>query len=74
MPHVFHPGDAPNGHRCSLRTDHTAYGRAVDECTQDVNGRLWANNDEYCSMVHFCPVCGTKAPTPPTNTPPGEKK
>lgn len=71
MSFVQHPGDMPGGHSCWLRADHTGHGIAIDECSEDTWGRLWVSNGEYGSQVFFCPVCGMKAPTPPSNTLPG---
>jgi hypothetical protein len=58
----------PDGHRCVVDTDYAGHGRALTECAEDTEGHFWAGNDEYTSMVAFCPGCGAKAPTPPTNT------
>lgn len=50
-------------HDCLLDSDYTAYGAAIDGCTEDTEGRLWAGNDEYGSQVNFCPVCGFETKT-----------
>lgn len=67
--HVNVPANKPGGHACDFNTDFSGYGPALDACGEDINGHFWAGNDEYVSMVAFCPHCGAKAPTPPTNTP-----
>lgn len=60
----------PQGkHSCSIRSDFSACGVAVNQCDEDADGHFWASNGEYSSMVAFCPVCGVKAPKPPTDTP-----
>ena len=64
-----HTANKPGGHNCAWRSDHSAHGVAVDSCSEDIGGHFWVGNDEYVNMVNFCPLCGTKAPTPLVYTP-----
>jgi hypothetical protein len=64
---------SPGKHSCALRSDYSACGVAVSECAEDDEGHFWVSNGEYSSMVAFCPVCGVKASTPPTDTPRNDK-
>lgn len=38
------------------------FSQAVWYCCEDSQGRFVAGNEEYDSMVNFCPYCGEKAP------------
>ena len=50
-----------NLHDCDNKDGrYQCYGTAVDDCTADQYGRLWAGNGEYGSLVKYCPFCGEK--------------
>lgn len=52
-------------HSCSL--SHFCYGNAgpaIQDCTENEDGELWAGNGEYDTQVNFCPACGYKAKVP----------
>ncbi len=58
--------DEPQRHECVLPPCSPGLdGRAIERVYEDDQGRFIAENGEYGSEVHFCPVCGAKAPTPP---------
>lgn len=48
-------------HACLIDTPCHSYGRAIDECTEDLDGYLFVYNGEYGSQVNYCPMCGYKA-------------
>lgn len=48
-------------HYCEVPCKSHGYGAAIDECIEDLDGRLFVSNGEYGSQVNFCPVCGYKA-------------
>ncbi len=54
-----------NKHHCSInkfRNNSVGYGPAITHCFEDTEGNLWVSNDEYSSIVNFCPYCGYEAP------------
>ena len=34
------------------------HGHAID-VTYVLNGKMWADNLEYCTEINYCPFCGT---------------
>jgi len=49
-------------HVCSGGLPGAMYGGALDNCSEDEEGRLWVDNGEYCNQVNYCPYCGFRAP------------
>lgn len=64
MPRI-NPTRNEDGHHCKEKIAHAAFGPAVGECFEDENGRFWATNGEYASVVRYCPFCGEEAATQP---------
>lgn len=44
-------------HRCEGDLPHANCGPAIVDCVEK-DGKLWAGNGEYDSLVNFCPYCG----------------
>lgn len=61
--------DAMQRHHCSTAglspQAQRERGWAIDVCVEDEQGHFRVQNDEYSSLVAFCPFCGQRAPTPP---------
>ena len=60
-----------DGHFCKMDVvddihdiEREYYGYAISKVQEGVDGRLWADNGEYCSQVNYWPKCGYKAATP----------
>lgn len=34
-----------------------SWGAAISRC-REIDGNLWVDNEEYASLVNFCPFCG----------------
>jgi hypothetical protein len=45
-------------HHCHNKS---LYSEAIDECYEDLDGLLIAQNSEYESQINYCPFCGYKA-------------
>lgn len=52
-------------HECEGKLPADGYGPAIEGCSEDRDGTLWAGNGEYGSQVAYCPYCGFKARTQP---------
>lgn len=50
-------------HKCVLskKADITLWGKAITSCTEDEEGKLFVDNEEYGNQVNFCPICGYEA-------------
>lgn len=62
-------------HRCVApelknRLPRRSYGAAIDHCIGSPEGIFYVENDEYSSIVSYCPFCGAKAPLAPQDAPP----
>ena len=55
------PGPNPKLHICDGELPDASYGPAIDVCQEELDGTLWASNNEYASQVNYCPFCGYKA-------------
>ena len=55
-------------HVCEKRFDHSKRGPSVEYCKTMEDGTIWIGNDEYESMVNYCPFCGMKALSGAMNT------
>ncbi len=51
-------------HRCWITSAEKGFGAAIDQCFEHEDGTLRVDNDEYGSLVNFCPICGYKAKVP----------
>lgn len=46
--------------------EHEFYGNAIAYVEWDSNAKVWyVHNNEYCTVIRFCPWCGTKLQDPP---------
>lgn len=46
---------------CQKTLRYKTYGAAITERWEDKDGYFHVSNDEYCSLVNFCPFCGYKS-------------
>lgn len=49
-------------------SDHAGYGKAINECYIDEDGKMWVTNGEYTTQVNFNPWTGKAAPYQLTGT------